>query len=186
MAVKPWTPEDRRARVRAAMEALEESRTPEPEYVNALEALSLDRSAVKVLCGRPHLVGPIPYEYGLELHELLLRYHKPGAGIEETRRALRGMVHLFPKLARPVGWRRWFRWALPNPFRHASEREIIATADFFWGRRTGTPFHTFVRRAVESAQRSTGSMAGRSSHGSSPHGLAPTASRSPGSTTRSG
>lgn len=156
-----------------------------PEFVNTQEALALDRPVVRVLCGRPYVVPPIPYEYGLDLHDLLLRYHKPNTGTEETRRALRGMVRLFPKLVRPVGWRRWVRWVLPNPFRSASEKEIIAAADFFWERRTGTPFRTLLRRAAESARSSTAWTAGPSSPGPSRRGSAPTASPPPGTTTSS-
>ena len=192
MPVKPWTQQERQDRVRAAIEAVERETPPDPEYVNSREALALDRPVVKVICGRPYIVRPIPYEYGLELHDLLLTYHKPNSGTQETRRVLRGMVRLFAKLARPVGVRRWIRWLLPNPFRNASEREIIATADFFWACRTGTPFRALIRHAAENARRSTGRTDGRSSPGASRRGsngggggAGVTGSRSPGDITSS-
>jgi hypothetical protein len=51
----------------------------------------------------------------------------------ELRAILEEAVEMFPRLARPVGWRRFVWRLLPNPFRRASEFEIGELIGFFSG-----------------------------------------------------
>lgn len=177
MPVKPWT-DDRRARVREAIVAEEARRPapPRPEVVNTAEAAALDDPAYRIYRGRVYRVAPIPYKAGLRLHRGVDAYREATkAGSQEGQEAaLDGLVSLYRQLARPIGWRRLVAWALPNPFRHASEKEIIALADFFWTCRTGQSLLDSAPQAAGRPRRSTGSSTSMSSSGSGgasrPHG----------------
>lgn len=125
-----------------------------PELVNVEEAAKLDRPVVREWRGRAYRVDPIPFERGLDLHEALFQYYRPGS-VEDTRSALRKMVKLFDNLADPMGLRGKFKWVLRNPFRNASEKEIIALADFFWKLRTGLPFQSWLEKVAEAAESPT-------------------------------
>ncbi|MGK7312546.1 MAG: hypothetical protein ACN0LA_09955 [Candidatus Longimicrobiales bacterium M2_2A_002] len=148
---------------------------PSPEVVNGREAAALDAPTRRTYRGRVYRVDPIPYKAGLELQELVGAYGQASSAREQER-ALEGMVRLYRRLAVPTGWRRLVRWFLPNPFRHATEKEIIALADFFWTCRTGRSLRDSVRAAGE-RRPSTASTGSTNSSGSTAGG------RRPGATT---
>lgn len=154
----------------------EEFSEPEPRYVNGPEAAALDRSRFRVFRGRVYEVPPIPVPLGLDLFELQLQL-LDGGNVAEVRRIHRELLALFKKLARPAsGLGRLFWRLAPNPFRHASEREVRDWLDFFWLCRTGTPYRVWLAGAIENARQSTGSASSTSSAPAtgSGHGHGPT------------
>lgn len=149
-----------------------------PETVNAEAATGIDRPVVFAFQGKPYVLRPIPWEDGVALHELQMRFLRP-EGAADYRDACREAVALMGRLARCRGWRGWLRRVLPNPFRHASEKEVGEVLDFFWLCRTGLRFPAWLDRTIARARR-TGSVASTSS--STPTVV----SRPPGATTSTG
>lgn len=137
------------------------------EVVNTEEAAALDEPTYKHYRGRVYRIAPIPYKAGFQLHRGIDAYQAAAkAGDPDAQEeALSQLVRLYRSLARPIGWRRLVAWVLPNPFRHASEKEIIALADFFWWCRTGESLLSSDRARARNRPSSTGSTGSRSSRG---------------------
>ena len=155
--------------------------------VNAREAAGLDRPTVFAFRGTPYILPPIPYEAGIELHEVRSGWEMSRVGNldnDEYRRLSRRAVRLMGALAHRRGWR-WARWIRPNPFRNASEREIGQLLDFFWTCRTGLRFPLWLARRMTTRERLTQSTPSPTSFGSSTHGPS-TASPDHGGTTSTG
>ena len=119
-------------------------------FVNLDEARGIDRPRYKSYRGRPYRVAPLPYLDALDLQAVIVRLGNQD-DTDEQRAAYTEAVALMGRLARPVGWRRLVQWR--NPFRLATEVEIVEWMDFFWKCRTGLSLVEFAA-AVES-RRST-------------------------------
>lgn len=129
--------EERLAQVQAAL--AEQARADEPEVRNLGPVQDLSRPLPLEFRGRTYLVPPVPFVFGVRLVGLQERVrrlqHQPDSpeSLAELRAILEEAVEFFPGLARPTGWRRFFRRVLPNPFRSASEFEIGELIGFFSG-----------------------------------------------------
>lgn len=132
-----------------------------PGTVNADAARHVGRPVVFAFRGEPYTLPPIPWEDGVALYELQMRFLRPGS-TDEYRDACREAVRLMGRLAHRRGWRGRLRRILPNPFRHASEGEIGEVLDFFWTCRTGLRFPVWLDRMIAHAKR-TGSAESTSS-----------------------
>lgn len=132
----PHSPE-RLAEVQAALAA--EARGKEPEIRNLGPVQDLSRELPLEFGGRRYRVAPVPFASGVQLLELQARVRalQDRAGspdsLTELRAILEEAVALFPRLARPAGWRGWVWRCMPNPFRKASEFEVGALIGFFSG-----------------------------------------------------
>ena len=129
--------EERLAQVQAAL--AREARANEPEVRNLGPVQDLSRPLPLEFRGHTYLVPPVPFVFGVRLVGLQERVRRlqerpdsPEA-LGELRAILEDAVEIFPRLARPTGWRRLFRRVLPNPFRQASEFEIGELIGFFSG-----------------------------------------------------
>ncbi|HEX2091819.1 MAG TPA: hypothetical protein VHG28_05420 [Longimicrobiaceae bacterium] len=129
--------EERLAQVQAAL--AEQARASEPEVRNLGPVLDLSRPLPLEFRGYTYLVPPVPFVFGVRLVGLQERVRRlqdrPDSpeSLDELQAILEEAVELFPRLARPTGWRRLFRRVLPNPFRSASEFEIGELIGFFSG-----------------------------------------------------
>jgi len=110
---------------------------------NLAAVLDLGNAVYFTFRGRAYGVPPLPWAAGAALHALwtqALAYPSPLTA--ETQPAYYALIRQLPPLlwryTRPVGaWRRLRRrlGLLRNPFRTASERELVELADFFLSRR---------------------------------------------------
>lgn len=125
---------------------------PAPDVVNGIEAATIGDAAGFWYRGRRFVLPPIPYSDGLRLHEMTLRIAQ-ASDMESIEDTMREAVEAFARLASPASVVRFVpRRLRPNPFRKASEREIGQLLDFFWMRRTGQSFQSWVSSQVGRAK----------------------------------
>lgn len=126
-----WLAEGNRA---AFGEGAAQQKVAPPDNVAA--TLQLGQRLAFNYRGKTYVAEPTPFLEGLRLSELWQKYDELEPGkpeeYEEWKAALTEMVALFKRLCRPANLGARLLYHLrPNPFRHASPREVGQLVGFF-------------------------------------------------------
>lgn len=112
---------------------------PEPVgVVNGPEAIAIGETALFFYDGAAYVLPSIPWQDGLRMNEIVRCITSRDRKEDEVRAAFEQATEMMFRLSEPASSLRFIPRALRrNPFRNASESEVVALLDFFWKRRTG-------------------------------------------------
>lgn len=109
-----------------------------PKSVNGPEAITVGGTTLFFYDGHAYVLPNISWQDGFRMNEIVECITSPDRKSDDVRAAFAQAVEMMFRLSKPASAARFIPRALRrNPFRNASEMEVVALLDFFWKRRTG-------------------------------------------------